>query len=44
MDLTKTLDRIFVRIISAMSRDKKDNILSPLERELQKEIGKIFIN
>ena len=38
------VNRIFSRIISAMSRNKKDNALAAAQSKLQKEIAKIFIN
>ena len=39
----KKLNRIFSRIISTMSRNKKDNLLAAAQSKLQKEIAKIFI-
>jgi len=41
--LETKLNRIFSRIISAMSRNKKDNDLAAIQSKLQKEIAKIFI-
>lgn len=37
------ISRIFDRLISAMSRNKKDNALAATRSKLQKEVGKIFI-
>ncbi|KKL28699.1 hypothetical protein LCGC14_2372550 [marine sediment metagenome] len=41
--IDQKLNRVFSRIISAMSRNKKDNQLAAIQSKLQKEIGKIFI-
>ncbi|MEE9451087.1 MAG: phage minor head protein [Ignavibacteriaceae bacterium] len=41
--LIQKFNRIFSRIISAMSRNKKDNALAAAQSKLQKEIAKIFI-
>ena len=41
--LNTKLNRIFSRIISAMSRNKKDNDLAAIRSKLQKDIAKIFI-
>ena len=43
MDLSKSI-KILQRLISAMSRNQKDNALASTQSKLQKEIGKIFIN
>ena len=43
MDLSKGI-KILQRLISAMSRNQKDNALAATQSKLQKEIGKIFIN
>lgn len=43
MDLSKGI-QILQRLISAMSRNQKDNALASTQSKLQKEIAKIFIN
>lgn len=44
MPIAKQIITIFTRLISAMTRNKKDNALAATRSKLQKEIGKIFIN